>query len=178
MVGPFARPTAHMDNIKQAVDGNPGAPYNPAVPGLAPHCRRLFFACSDLIRACYLPVPGLLTCLFRALCGPQPYGCKGCNALTLQGFLERSADCGEKNRLLAGETGLSAAARGPQIIAPQAFESMAALSDGRPPSAHARTGDPRREPASPTNPAALVPLSLSRPSRRPAPARSPRRWRR
>ncbi len=60
--------------------------YNPAAPGLAPRIR-----------------PPVLS-LFRARSIPQPEGCKGSNAMTLQDFLEPSADAAQKNSLLAGKS--------------------------------------------------------------------------
>ncbi len=79
------------------------APYNPAAPNLAPRYRPPVLACSDLITTCSAPVPGLLSCLLRARFGPQPVGCKSGNVMTLQGFMERSAERGAKNTLLAGK---------------------------------------------------------------------------
>ncbi len=96
-------------------------PCNPTAPNPAPGCARLFFACSDLINACYAPVPDLLICLFRARSSPQPPGCKSGNTMTLQDFPERSQTPAQKNSLLNRSTGSSAAAVGaftPRGVAP------------------------------------------------------------
>ncbi len=77
--------------------------YNPAAPGLVPRFARLFLACSDLITTYSAPVPDLLNSLFRARSGPQPAGCQASNAMRSQDFLDRSADSGQKNSLLAGK---------------------------------------------------------------------------
>ncbi len=50
-----------------------------------------------------MPVPDLLTSLFRAPYIPQPAGCIAGNALILRYFLDRGAEQRAKNALLAGK---------------------------------------------------------------------------